>query len=328
MKLSIIVPVYNIAQWLPACLDSLLVPNLPDYEVIAVNDGSTDASPEILSGYQKAWSDLLRVITTPNGGLGHARNCGIESAEGEYLCFVDSDDSLAPGAVSEMLRSLEQDPDIVVFDYVTVAEDGRELDQVSGCDREKVFSLEEYPDFLLAPHNAWNKIWRRSLFTDHRISFPDRLWFEDLATVPLLYLYARRIQPIQRRWYRYLQRSGSIMGNTANLHRNAEMIKVADILLDSFRDLGFYERFSAQLEYKFFYEEFLASVCRVNRVDPSSSVQRELRNDYLRRFPEYRKNPYYRSAPTKYHLLDHLICRENWKAVHALMDMSYKMKGR
>lgn len=328
MKLSVIVPVYNVERWLPACLDSLLVKDLPDYEVIAVDDGSTDSSPEILSRYQARWPDLLRIVTTPNGGLGHARNCGIAHARGEYLAFVDSDDSLSPGAVSEMIGALEPETDIVVFDYVSVTDDGRELECVTGCEREGVFSLEEEPDFLLAPHNAWNKIWRRSLFTDSGISFPDRLWFEDLAAVPLLYVHAARIRPVRRCWYRYLQRSGSIMGNTENLRRNAEMIKVADSVLEAFRNRGVYERFLPQLEYKFFYEEYLAAVCRVNRADPASLIQTELRDDYLMRFPEYRKNPYVRSAPLKYRLLDSLIRRGNWNAVHTLMGFSSKMKGR
>ena len=328
MKLSIIVPVYNTERWLSACLDSLLIPNLADYEVVAVNDGSTDASGEILSSFEKMWPDRLRVVNTPNGGLGHARNCGIEAAEGQFTVFVDSDDWLAPNAVSEMLQTLETDFDIAVFDLVHVDEQGKKTAYISGCEKNQLFSYEDAPEFLFSAHNAVNKIWKRTLFTENNIRFPDRMWFEDLATTPKLYLHATRIFPVHRPWYCYLQRTGSIMNNTGNFVRNMEIIEVADSVVKYYRENDALDRFFPQLEYKFFYEEYLAGVNRVNRQDPTSSLQGQIRDDYLKRFPDYRSNPYVRSSPMKYHVLDRLIRQGNWKAVHSLMGIKTKMKGR
>ena len=327
MKLSIIVPVYNTEDYVAKCLDSLIEPGLGDYEIIAVNDGSTDSSREIIGKFAEKYDDLVKVVDTPNGGLGHARNVGTEASKGEYLLFVDSDDYLSEHAVREILPLLEQGFDIAVFDFVHVDESGKVTAEFAGCERSEAFRLEEFPEYLFSPHNAVNKIWRRSLFTDYGISFPGRLWYEDLATTPKLVLHAESILPVHRPWYCYLQRQGSITNNRSTA-RNDEMITVAAMVLDYYRETGMYERYREQLCYKFFYEEFLAAVCRANLIDPESAVQAALRDDFIMHFPDYRDNPYVRKAPPKYQLLERLIRKGNWKTVHAIMSLNKTVKGR
>ena len=328
MKLSIVVPVYNTEEYLDKCLESLIDPDVDDYEIIAVNDGSTDHSGSILERYARQYPGLVKKMDTPNGGLGHARNTGIEASSGEYILFVDSDDWLAPGAVREMLLALQRDFDIAVFDFTQVDETGKELAYCCGVEYDKDFSLKEYPEFLFSPHNAVNKLWRRCLFLDNAIRFPDRLWFEDLAPVPKLYLHADRIVPIHRAWYCYYQRSGSIMLGADRLNRNLEMIQVAGEVLSYYREQQMFDRYREQLEYKFFYEEYLASVTRVNQIDRSSTVQTKLRDDYLKRFPAYRKNRYVRSASVRIRMLDAMIRKEQWNAVHGMIAMNNRLKGR
>ena len=327
MKLSVIVPVYNTEKYLAKCLDSLIDPEVGDYEIIAVDDGSTDSSGEILTRYRNQYPGLVRVMYTPNGGLGHARNVGMSVAGGDYVLFVDSDDWLKPGAIRAMLETLKTPFDIAVFDFVHVDEDGRELAAFSGCGREGVFSLEEYPEYLHCPLNACNKIWRLGLFTENGISFPDRLWYEDVATTPKLTLHAERIlyRPIP--WYCYLQRRGSIT-NATSAGRNTEMITAMNSSLDYYVSAGQYERYHDVLEYMAFYHEYLTSVTRVNLLDPASEVQEQLRDDFIRRFPDYRKNPYFRRAPKKYRLLEILIRRRQWRAVHLLMTANNRVNGR
>ncbi|MBR0162821.1 MAG: glycosyltransferase [Oscillospiraceae bacterium] len=327
MKLSVIVPVYNTARYLAGCFASILNPDLRDYEVIVVNDGSTDQSPEIIHDWNRRFPTLLHPVDTPNGGLGHARNVGLALARGEYVLFVDSDDTLADGALEEILTLTEQRFDIAVFDFVHVDEKGQKLARFSGCEENSSFSLQERPSFLHAPMNACNKIWRKSLFLDNGIAFPDRLWFEDLATSPKLLLHAEKILPVHKPWYLYLQRQGSIT-NATNAERNREMITVVHGVLDYFREKDSLTQYSAELEYLCFYHEFLTSVTRVNLIDPKSPVQEELRDDYLREFPHYRSNPYFRGAPAKYRLLAGLIEHRRWRGVHMLMTMNKKVKGR
>ena len=327
MKLSIIVPVYNTEAYVAKCLDSLIEPDLGGYEIIAVNDGSTDSSGEVVRRYGERYPDLVKVVDTPNGGLSHARNVGIEASEADYLLFIDSDDYVSDHAVCEILQVLEQDMDIAVFDFVHVNESGEVTAAFDGSGRTEAFTLEEYPEFLFCPHNAVNKIWKRSLFTEHGIRFAEGLWYEDLATSPKLYPLAQRILPVHQAWYRYLQRQGSITNNRSTA-RNDEMITVAKLVIDWYRETGRYERYREQLCYKFFYEEYLAAVCRANLIDPKSPVQAALRDDFIRNFPDYRENPYVRKAPKKYQLLDRLIRTGNWKTVHAIMSLNKTVKGR
>ncbi len=331
MKLSIVVPVYNTEDYLEKCLDSLLEPGRKDYEIIAVNDGSTDRSGEILETYCARFPELIHPVYTPNGGLGHARNTGLALAKGEYVLFVDSDDYLCPRAVVEMMETLEemkrQECDLAVFDFVHVNEKDEVTDSFRGCEKEEPFTFQSFPEYLFSPHNAVNKLWKRGTFLDTGIRFPDRLYYEDLATVPKLLLHTGRILPVHRPWYCYLQRRGSIT-NALHVGRNEEMITVVHTVLDYYREKDVFETYKTQLEYKFFYEECLASVTRVNLLDPSSDIQERLRDDYCGQFPAYRENPYFRSAPRKYHLLEKLIRRGDWKAVHLLMSLNNKVKGR
>ena len=106
------------------------------------------------------------------------------------------------------------------------------------------------------------------------------------------------------------------------------MITAMNEVLDYYRVQGVFERYRRELEYMAFYHEFLTSVTRVNLIEPRSDVQEKLREDYLTKFPEYRSNPYFRSAPAKYRLLAFLIQGRLWRGVHLLMSANNRVKGR
>lgn len=325
LNLSIIIPVYNVEKYLPACLDSVIYPELEGYEVIIVNDGSTDSSPAIAAAYTARNPALFRLITTENGGLGHARNTGLEAARGEYVQFLDSDDRLAENAVPEMLEALKGGFDIGIFDFVAVGEDGRVLSRIPGCARQGSFDLASYPELLFAPPNACTKIWRRELFSGLR--FPDRMWFEDLCTTPKLYLRAKKISFLPRPWYLYLQRTGSIT-KSADPCRNLEMIEACRILLAYFKEQGQFERYLPQLEYMLLYNELITSSTRVNLIDRKSPVQDALLEYYLSVFPNYRQNPYIQGMSGKLKLLLYLIERRKRLALNLVMRLNNALKGR
>lgn len=318
-RLSIVIPMYRVEDYLPACLDSCILPGREDYEIVCVDDGSPDRSGRIAEDYAARFPGLIRVIHQENGGLGAARNTGLEAAEGEFLLFLDSDDSLAPGALGEMLEELErEDADVFVFDFVKVDEAGRELCRVSGSSREGRFTLAENPELLLDPPNAWNKLWRRSLFLETGIRYPGRLWYEDLASSPGLYLHAGSILAVPRVWIRYLMRGGSIT-NSKNIARNAEIIPAVDAALESFRREGRLEEFAPALEAMSVFHQLLTATVRVNSIDPRSPLQRELLEDLDRKFPRWRDNPRLKRFPARHRLLLRLMDRGAYGAVHALM---------
>ena len=322
MKLSVVIPIYNVERWLPACLDSVLDPACGDYEILAVNDGSTDGSGAVAADYAARHPDRIRVLTTPNGGLGHARNTGLEAARGEFLLFLDSDDMLAPGALAEILVCLDG-----IFDFKAVNEQGRELGYTRGAARGGDFTLEEYPQLLCEAPNAVNKLWRRRLFTDSGVRFPDRLWFEDLATVPRLYLHAQRFRNLARPWYLYLRRGGSIM-TSKRVERNLEIITAVDTVLEAWRAAGRFEDFRAELAYAALYHQLLTSCVRVAQLDPKSPVLPRLADDYLQKFPDFRQNPYVRTMPARHRLLLRLILARRFGAVKALMDLNDRVRRK
>lgn len=326
-KLSVIIPVYNVENYLAKCLDSVIYPELGDYEIILVNDGSTDSSGSICADYAARFPALVRVITTENGGLGRARDVGIDAAAGKYLLFLDSDDYLSPNAVPEMMALLDHDFDMCFFDIRSVNEEGRLLKYIHGCAIEGEFTLESYPELLFEMPSAWNKIYRRTLFTENGICYPGRVWYEDMYVTPLLYTKAGKMLSVHRPWHNYLQRAGSITNNK-NTERNLEIIPAVEAMLGAYRDAGLYEKYRAQLEYAAFYNQVLTSCTRVNLADWRSEVQDKLYADFLKKFPDYRKNSYVKEMSAKYKLLHFFIRRRLRLCLHTVMSVNNMVKGK
>ena len=326
-KLSIIIPVYNVEKYLSKCLDSVLGYD-EDYEVIAVNDGSTDSSESILKDYEEKYPDKLRVISIPNGGPGAARNRGIAEARGEYLSCLDSDDSYADNAIPEILEECRKGFDICFFDFVNISESGRFISRTPGCSRaEGDFTLETNPGILFDLPSGTNKIFRTSFLRENGFEFPARVWFEDLRTTPKLYPFAKDMRYVEKGWYIYLQQSSSITHGT-NTARNLEIIDAVEDLVRFYKDKGFYSRYSEELEYAVFYNELLTSIDRVNLIDRKSPVQDQLLDYYLENYPDYQNNRYFKTMPLKLKLIYQLIIRRRWLALNILLRANNLIKGK
>lgn len=233
-EISVIVPVYNAEKYVKRCLDSLVDQDFKrGYEIVVINDGSTDSSLEIVERLAALYKNI-RVFSQKNSGLSAARNAGIARARGKYLMFTDSDDYVGREYLSAMYRASEQSgADITCCNYRNVFE-GSNFSM--GCifrHRPGVFDSEKMIRALIVDITmrayAWNKIYRRELFTKHGVTYPEGKYFEDVATTPKLFFYAKKIAVIQDELYNYVQRKGSITG-TMNLK------KVFDYV-DSYADL-------------------------------------------------------------------------------------------
>lgn len=327
-KLSVIVPVYNVEKYLSKCLDSAIDTSLTGYEIIAVNDGSTDSSPTILREYASEYSSLIRVINQENGGLGAASNAGIEAACGEYIVFLDSDDYYAPGAVSELLNLCELNCDICFFDFVSVNALGQEIGRSSCCYADdSIFSLESNPAILLSSPSRVNKLYRKSIFISSGIRYPSRVWFEDYRTTPKLIAAASSMCYRALPLYNYLQQPESIT-HVKNASRNLEVIAAVEDILEYYRNAGLYEKYFRELEYSAYYNELLTSSTRVNLIDCSSPVQDELLSWFITHFPDYRSNPYFQQMPSKYRLIHFLIIHRLRYSLHALMTFNNRIKKK
>ena len=168
-KVSIIVPVYNTEQYLPACIESILNQTHTNLELFLVDDGSTDNSLEICWSYRDR-DDRVIVLTKENGGQGSARNMALDRITGDYVVFVDSDDRIEPTLLSEVGSKLQSDMQIAVFGYTAVR--GAETVCVKCCDADMILSNKELMNAYVATDRIrtilWNKMYRATLFTSVR----------------------------------------------------------------------------------------------------------------------------------------------------------------
>ena len=204
--LTVVIPVYNVEKYLNRCLKSILVQEWKNYDIILVDDGSTDRSPQICNDYVKAY-DFISVIHKENGGLSEARNTGLSQAKGEYVYFPDSDDWLEPDTFIALAEALEsQKFDIISFNREFVK--GEEDVIVSDSVETQVFDGKDAFVQMLK-HSyitgfANDKVYRKSLFTDHNIQFPIGKYYEDLGTNYKLFLSAKRVYATNQKYYHYL----------------------------------------------------------------------------------------------------------------------------
>ena len=236
MKLSIIVPIYNVAPYLRKCVDSLLAQDISDYEIILVDDGSTDDSGAIADEIVKeaignrqwaienetnrqspiANSPTLRVIHQENAGLSAARNTGIAAATGDYIMFVDSDDYLQPNVLGALMEQVERDNlDVLRFRYQNVRESGEVFVPHEGMKTDyNNYSSEPTDGLSFLNERMWvqcyvvqflvkSEIVRQELFTPG-------IYFEDTDWTPRMLLRAKRIASTDLVVYNYLWREGSI----------------------------------------------------------------------------------------------------------------------
>lgn len=217
--ISVIVPIYNVEQFLPRCIDSLLNQDCKNFELILVDDGSIDKCGAICDRYAKNDS-RIKVIHKPNGGLSDARNAGLEIATGEFIAFVDSDDWVASNYLSTMLEILKiSGSDICECEVLKTEGEVDICDDTP--DSMQVYSAEAALKQLICDsvfhQYVWNKLYKRSCLED--IFFPVGKTNEDEFWTYQVFGNANRIVKSNRILYYYYQREGSIMGVGFNLKR-------------------------------------------------------------------------------------------------------------
>lgn len=214
--ISVIVPVYNVASYLPQCVESILSQDYRDLEVILIDDGSTDRSGEICDRYGAADS-RVRVIHQKNGGGAAAKNAGLRIASGEYLSFVDSDDYLEPNVYGMMLETLlTHQADAVQFSFREVYRSRAEEQVVAGEVLEGESYLLRFPkDFTCAL--LWNKLYRRALFDG--VFFEEGHKIDDEYFTYQGFLKPRRVVRDSRIVYNYRKRASSVMSAPESAER-------------------------------------------------------------------------------------------------------------
>lgn len=220
---SVIVPVYNVENYLAKCITSLCKQTYSNLEILFINDGSTDNSFSILEN-AKQKDDRIKIFTQNNGGLSAARNRGIDEAIGEYICFVDSDDWVSEEYLTCMLNAIKKyDADIAICNIQYIFDTGKIKKRTPSIVNEKcVDKMEALRDLFNSNgfrFHAVNKLFRHELFNTD-IRFPIGKIYEDMATIYKLFGNSDKIAYVPKIGYYYLQnRSGSILTSSFNDNR-------------------------------------------------------------------------------------------------------------
>lgn len=243
VKVSVIVPVYNVEKYLKDCLNSVINQTLEDIEIICVNDGSTDNSLAILEDYAKKDS-RIKIINQKNKGLSGARNTGMKYVQGEYILFLDSDDWLNEDALFELYWShLDDNLDMLFFQTVDYyEEDGRyELNQFGGMTaiddsfEGKIFNYKDVASIIFKiPHSAFNKLYSTSFLQRINASFPEGINYEDLAFFYDVFLKAERVSILKKELLFYRIRENSI--STSGGEKSFDIFKSLKLVKDSLKD--------------------------------------------------------------------------------------------
>ncbi|QXU47709.1 glycosyltransferase [Chryseobacterium sp. D764] len=228
-KVSIIVPVYNVENYLTKCLDSLVNQSLSNIEILVVNDGSKDDSGKIIEGYAQRYPEKIKAFTKKNGGLSDARNFGLDRASGDYIGFVDSDDYVSETMFEEMfLLGEKHQAKMVICNIQKVDETGKATQKLTQLPNmpEKITLENNFSVFSDISYFACNKLFKKELFNQRR--FKKGVHFEDIQLIPQLLLECDAIAQTQNFHYQYLERTDSI--TKTHTEKGLDMLKaVADV---------------------------------------------------------------------------------------------------
>ena len=247
---SIIVPVYNAEKGIRRCVDSILGQEFTDFELLLVDDGSTDGSPAILDAYAAA-DPRVTVIHKPNSGVSATRNLALGKAKGTYIQFLDADDWITEDATKLLVRSaLENNADMVIADfYRVVGDDVARKGQIGGDATS--LSRQEYADLMMKdPADfyygvIWNKLYRASIIRDHDVRMDETLnWCEDFIFNLEYVLHVRTVAVLRSPIYYYVKTEGSLVSRTDL----TDVVRMKRTVLGYYRD--FYRSVFDEDEYK------------------------------------------------------------------------------
>ena len=301
MKLSIIVPVYNMASdhKLEYCLDSLVNQTVEDYEIIAVDDCSTDNSMEILKEYERRFPEKFRAVHSEvNRHQGGAKNIGLRMAKGEWIGFIDSDDWIRPDMYERLIeRAKSTGADLAGCDYCLTDVHSMEVGQIVHNNKKSqsgILNKEKRASLILDGGSLVVKIFRRSMIMEKELWFPEDIFYEDNALGNSYLVLAKHFEYIEEPMYYYYQHDTSTV-HTISPKRCEDRMEAGRLMLAEAERHGYFEELRPELEYSFtllFYINtlftYMAGVGKT-KYGFVKAMGKEMKET----FPEFEKNSYY-----------------------------------
>lgn len=298
MKVSVIIPIYNAEGYISKCMDSLVNQTFKDFEIIAINDGSTDSSAKILKKYQNKYP-FIKVINQNNAGQAIARNKGIELATGTYLTFIDIDDFVDENYLDELYHTISKHKvDMVYCDYY----------EYRGPN--KLILKENNLGPILANYAPWGKMYRSSFFKKYKLKFMEGKLFEDIPIIPVLAGLAKTYHvPLPLYYYNYI--------NISSIRRDEYNTKLEDIFdaidetIYNFQKYHIYDKYQSQIEFIYLDSFLKGGVLRFANYKEGINNISKVRMKVLDYFPNILENEYYLKLPKKDQLIYKIVLKMN-----------------
>jgi glycosyltransferase involved in cell wall biosynthesis len=257
MQLSIVVPVYNMAAGnkLKFCLDSLINQTIGNYEIIAVDDASTDNSFRILQEYEARYPGKLKALhSSKNLKQGGAKNIGIDAALGEWIGFIDSDDWIAPDMYEKLIgKALATGADVVGCDYSLVDKQTMDVGKIitnNTADQTGILDDEKYGKLIMNPGSMVIKVYRKSVIDDNHLRFPEKSFYEDNCAAPIWLLHFKHFERVEEPLYYYYQHDMSTVHEISQA-KCEDRLAMGQKMIDEAREYGFLERYHKEFEFSF-----------------------------------------------------------------------------
>lgn len=330
IKISVIVPIYNVEKYLHKCIDSILAQTFKNYEIILVDDGSPDNSPKIADEYAEKYPEIISVLHKKNGGVGEARNYGIDHAKGEYLLILDSDDYIEPDMFQCLYNNIvSYNSDIVICGFKTVTESGKVMSVTEeNLPENKSMTLDENRELMMINPAPWNKLYKRELFTNHEdIRYPSGVWYEDFRTTIKILNLAKNITYVNKPLYNYMRHEGSITNNK-NCDKNSEIIDAMKDILSYFKNDNIYEKYKDELEYMTIFHVYIATSVRVLMVDRKHPLLETFRSFSYENFPQWKSNKYLNQLDSNKKLVLKLLNMKQYWLIKVLFTMKNKIENQ
>lgn len=294
VKISIIVPVYNVEKYIDKCLKSLVNQTLKDIEIIVVNDGSPDNSQKIIDKYAKKYSNVKSYIKK-NGGISSTRNYGLKYAKGEYIAFVDGDDYVDITMFEKLYnKAKEKSYDVVECNPRMVDDNGKLIKDVYYTLSNDVTTEEELKKYMINMYTSvWNKIYKKSLF-NKGIKFKTGVWFEDVEFLYKLIPFVKSIGFVNENLYYYVQREGSITKTFDD--RLYCYVDNWNGIIEFYKKNGLYDIYYKEIEYSYVRYLFASFIRQSSNYKDKENFNRTVemaKKNVKEYFPNYRKNKYF-----------------------------------
>lgn len=294
-KLSIIIPAYNAEEFIDSCVSSLLEQTYQDFDVIVVNDGSKDKTLEILTQIKNEKKLSLTILNQENSGQAVARNNALKHVQGEYIMFLDIDDTIEPNMLEDMMEVVEKENADIVWCHLNNFENGIKTE--ISLEIENVADAKK--DYILNNSGPCAKVIKKDIIITHRLFFLEHHIYEDIAVVPTYALYANKIIHIDKAYYNYFVNPNSTMHQQTYHKKLEDIFSSMETLSNHFTDT----KYCDELEFLYIKHLLHAASLRFWKFKEGKDSLIKIVSIMRKKYPHWNKNKYYRKRSLKFKIV-------------------------